>query len=258
MFVLVITAIRAFQVFDTVAVLTRGGPNKASEVMLYSIYNEAFNFFRAGYAASLTLVYLAGIMTLTLVQAWFLDKRGALHMRHSSKSLLRSILRHLFLLTGALLILTPFIWALLISFRPPEELFSAQFQLLPKKWAVWRNYSMAFTESPLLRYILNGIFVCASIFLLQLLVALPCAYSLAKLRFRGRSALFALVLIGLLVPPPGACHPSLYLVLQSRHPQQLRRTDRPVYHLGPSGFSSYASSSAPFRTISSMRPASMA
>lgn len=75
MFVLVITAIRAFQVFDTVAVLTRGGPSKASEVMLYTIYNEAFNFFRTGYAASLTIVYLVIIMTLTLVQAWFLDKR---------------------------------------------------------------------------------------------------------------------------------------------------------------------------------------
>ncbi|MDY7030487.1 MAG: sugar ABC transporter permease [Thermodesulfobacteriota bacterium] len=74
-FVLVITAIRAFQVFDTVAVLTRGGPNKASEVMLYTIYNEAFVFFRTGHAATLTIVYLAIILTLTLVQVWFLDKR---------------------------------------------------------------------------------------------------------------------------------------------------------------------------------------
>ncbi len=75
MFVLVITAIRAFQVFDTVAVLTRGGPNKASEVMLYTIYNEAFVFFRTGHAASLAIVYLAIILTLTLLQVWFMDKR---------------------------------------------------------------------------------------------------------------------------------------------------------------------------------------
>lgn len=75
MFVLVITAIRAFQVFDTVAVLTRGGPNKASETMLYTIYNEAFVFFRTGHAASLAIVYLTIILTLTLVQVWVMDKR---------------------------------------------------------------------------------------------------------------------------------------------------------------------------------------
>ena len=44
LFTVVITAIRAFQVFDTVQVLTDGGPNKASEVLLHTIYAEAFNY----------------------------------------------------------------------------------------------------------------------------------------------------------------------------------------------------------------------
>ncbi len=52
LFTVVITAIRAFQVFDTVQVLTDGGPNKASAVLLHTIYAEAFNFFRNGYAAA--------------------------------------------------------------------------------------------------------------------------------------------------------------------------------------------------------------
>lgn len=62
------------------------------------------------------------------------------------------------------------------------------------------NYSTAFTEAPLMRYLLNGIIVTVSIFLIQVLVALPCAYALAKLRFRGREFVFSMVLFCLLIP----------------------------------------------------------
>jgi multiple sugar transport system permease protein len=72
LFTVVITAIRAFQVFDTVQVLTDGGPNKASEVLLHTIYAEAFNFFRDGYAAALVVVFLAFIAALSAVRLFVL------------------------------------------------------------------------------------------------------------------------------------------------------------------------------------------
>jgi multiple sugar transport system permease protein len=75
MFVLVIMAIRSFQVFDTVAVLTAGGPAKSTEVLLYTMYIEGFTYFRSGYAAAITVVFLAFVLTLTLVQARLLDRR---------------------------------------------------------------------------------------------------------------------------------------------------------------------------------------
>jgi multiple sugar transport system permease protein len=75
MFVLVVTAIRAFKVFDTVAVLTQGGPNKQSEMLLYSIYSEGFLFLRSGYASALTVVFLIIILGLTLAQVRGLDRR---------------------------------------------------------------------------------------------------------------------------------------------------------------------------------------
>jgi len=53
---------------------------------------------------------------------------------------------------------------------------------------------------PLHRYLLNGVIVTAAIFTLQVLVALPAAYALAKLRFGMAKPLFALVLLGLLIP----------------------------------------------------------
>jgi multiple sugar transport system permease protein len=75
MFVLITTAIRAFRVFDTIAVLTKGGPYKSSEMILYTIYTEGFGMMRAGYAAALTTIFLVIVLTLTLLQARVLDRR---------------------------------------------------------------------------------------------------------------------------------------------------------------------------------------
>lgn len=74
------------------------------------------------------------------------------------------------------------------------------------------NYSKAFTEAPLLRYLLNGVIVTASIFLIQIVVALPAAYALAKLKFWGREAVFSLVLFCLLIPVHAIALP-LYIIL---------------------------------------------
>lgn len=75
LFVVTITMIRSIRVFDTVAVLTRGGPNKASEVLLYTMYTEGFTFLRLGYSAAITLVFLVIVLLLMWVQTRVLDKR---------------------------------------------------------------------------------------------------------------------------------------------------------------------------------------
>jgi multiple sugar transport system permease protein len=75
MFVLVVVSVRALQVFETVKVLTRGGPNKASEVLLHHLYVESFEFLRTGYGAAVTVVYLLIVVGLTLLQARILERR---------------------------------------------------------------------------------------------------------------------------------------------------------------------------------------
>lgn len=75
MFVSVITAIRSFQVFDTVHVLTKGGPDNASMVLVYQIYQEGFEFFRSSYAAALTVVFLGFIFLLTLLKVLMIERK---------------------------------------------------------------------------------------------------------------------------------------------------------------------------------------
>jgi multiple sugar transport system permease protein len=116
-------------------------------------------------------------------------------------SLLRSALRHAILGLGAVVMLAPFVMMVAISLKSPGEVFAPAFKLLPDVWYAHQNYTDAFTEQPLARYLLNGVIVGAAIFFFQALFAVPCAYALAKLRWRGRETTFVFVLLGLLIPP---------------------------------------------------------
>lgn len=122
------------------------------------------------------------------------------------------LFRHAVLGLGAFLMLAPFVIMISVSLKPSGEIFSPEFTLLPKQWHAWQNYSDAFTKQPLARYIINGFIVTGAIFTCQLLTALPCAYALAKLRWRGRETMFTLVLLGLLIPPQVTAIP-LYILL---------------------------------------------
>jgi multiple sugar transport system permease protein len=123
-----------------------------------------------------------------------------------------NVTRHLVLGLGAVVMLGPFILMLSISFKAPGDVFSPTFSLLPPTWHAVENYSAAFSKQPLLRYLLNGLFVGACIFVAQALIAVPCAYALAKLRWRGREMTFGFVLLGLLIPPQVTAIP-LYILL---------------------------------------------
>ncbi|WP_271574438.1 carbohydrate ABC transporter permease [Bradyrhizobium sp. CCBAU 11361] len=75
MFVVIVVALRAFECFDTVRVLTQGGPGHASEVLLYTLYRESFEYLRTGYGAAVAVVFLAIVVTLTLVQTRVMDRK---------------------------------------------------------------------------------------------------------------------------------------------------------------------------------------
>ena len=75
MFVFIIVALKAFETFDTVQILTQGGPGHASEVLLYTLYRESFEYLRTGYGASVAVVFLMIVVILTLAQARIMDRR---------------------------------------------------------------------------------------------------------------------------------------------------------------------------------------
>lgn len=124
----------------------------------------------------------------------------------------RMALAHAVLACGAVAMLLPFVWMALTSIRPPDEVLSNSLNPIPGKLHAVENYTAALTTAPLGQFMVNGVIVCLGILVVQLLVAIPAAYALAKIRFPGREALFALVVAGLCVPIQAPALP-LYLAL---------------------------------------------
>jgi multiple sugar transport system permease protein len=73
-FVVVISLVNSFQVFDQVYVMTAGGPAGSSQVLVGEIVNNAFRYSRFGYASAMSWVLFALIFLVTLFQLW-LQKR---------------------------------------------------------------------------------------------------------------------------------------------------------------------------------------
>jgi len=123
--------------------------------------------------------------------------------------------RHFVLVGGAVLVLLPLLWAIRISFLPAEDVFSPQFRLLPSRWIGFENYARALTASPLLHFLANGVLVCVAIIVCQLLVAIPCAYVLAKARVPGLRLIWLAVLVALVVPPAALALPLFIMAAQA-------------------------------------------
>jgi multiple sugar transport system permease protein len=70
LFLVVFSSINAFQVFDEVFFLTKGGPGTATYVPVYYLYTLAFQQGIAGYAAAIAYVLLSVILILTVIQLW--------------------------------------------------------------------------------------------------------------------------------------------------------------------------------------------
>ncbi len=75
LFVLVNAVINAFRLVDHVVVMTRGGPDNATELLLYYIYEVGFRFWDSAYAAALTMVLLLLLGLAALAQFAFLERR---------------------------------------------------------------------------------------------------------------------------------------------------------------------------------------
>ena len=75
LFVLVNAVINSFRLVDHIFVMTEGGPNNASSLLLFYIYENAFKFWDTAYAATLTVVLLAILAIVAMGQFVYLDRK---------------------------------------------------------------------------------------------------------------------------------------------------------------------------------------
>jgi sn-glycerol 3-phosphate transport system permease protein len=75
LFVLVNAVINAFRLVDHIVVMTRGGPDNATALLLYYIFEIGFRFWDSSYAAALTMVLLTLLAVVAILQFVFLERR---------------------------------------------------------------------------------------------------------------------------------------------------------------------------------------
>ena len=103
------------------------------------------------------------------------------------------------LIVAALALFAPFIWMVLSSLKTANEVFSVPVTWLPEIF-VWNNYVQIWTNSDMLTWIRNTMFLSIVVTFLQVLTGSFAAYGFARIRFPGRDALF-LVYIGTIAVP---------------------------------------------------------
>ncbi|MDW4574163.1 carbohydrate ABC transporter permease [Microbacterium sp. M3] len=103
------------------------------------------------------------------------------------------------LIIFAIGLLAPFAWMVLSSFKSANEVFSVPVKWLPETW-VWQNYVDIWSESNMLVWIRNTLFLAVVVTFLQVLTGSFAAYGFARMRFRGRDVLFLLYVGTIAVP----------------------------------------------------------
>ena len=110
-------------------------------------------------------------------------------MIESSGQKILKVLLYVFLIIMAAIMILPFLWMISASLKQDRDVFTFPIQWIPEE-PEWANYSKIWTQIPLLTYILNTVKLTVIVTLLQLFTSSFAAYAFAKLRFKGRNALF--------------------------------------------------------------------
>lgn len=93
----------------------------------------------------------------------------------------------------------PFFWMISTALKTLGETLQFPPTLLPAA-PQWSNFSEVFKTIPVWTYLRNSLIVCTCVVFLQYLVIVPCAYSLAKYDYKAKPLIFALVMLGQMIP----------------------------------------------------------
>ncbi|WP_349899183.1 carbohydrate ABC transporter permease [Parafrigoribacterium soli] len=117
----------------------------------------------------------------------------------SPLSRLGRVIGYVVLIVGAVALLVPFFWMVMSSLKSPNEVFSVPVVWIPDTF-VWSNYVDIWAKADIVTWIRNTLFLAVVVTFLQLLTGSFAAYGFARMRFRGRDALFLLYVGTIAVP----------------------------------------------------------
>lgn len=111
----------------------------------------------------------------------------------------KNLLAYIVLSIACVIVLFPFLVILSTSFKSMSEAQSLPVSLIPKEFTV-EAYVSAFSDKRIYKGLLNTLIVVCPVMIVGVLVSSLAAYAFAKINFKGRSALFALILGSMMLP----------------------------------------------------------
>jgi multiple sugar transport system permease protein len=120
---------------------------------------------------------------------------------------------HSLLIAGSIIFLAPFVFIVLTALMTHNQALSSEIWPHPFRWS---NFIDVFRQAPLWRWFLNTLMYSGLATIGVLVSSIPVAYAFAKLRWRGRDAVFVVVLIALMLPPQVSVVP-LYVMWSKLH-----------------------------------------
>jgi multiple sugar transport system permease protein len=129
---------------------------------------------------------------------------------------LKLALSYAALVVISLVFIAPLLWMLSTSFKTNPETTQWPLSWIPREFSVegYRELFNATSETPVLRWFLNSMIAATAHAVLVLVTAAPAAYALARMEFRGKGLMFAVIVSTLFIPPIILITP-LYLVVDS-------------------------------------------
>jgi len=133
------------------------------------------------------------------------------HPRIRWARVLAALPLHLLALVLATVMIFPLLWMVSTSLKPPAEQFVFPPRLLPSEW-LFENYARAWQAARFSRYFINSSVVAVSGTILNLAVCAMAGYAFCKLEYKGRDALFWVVLSSQMIPGIVTIIPSFLVV----------------------------------------------
>ena len=93
----------------------------------------------------------------------------------------------------------PFFWMISTALQTLQETLSIPLTILPAS-PQWSNFPEVFKTINVFGYLKNSLIVCVSVVFIQYLIIVPCAYSLSKFDYKAKPLIFALVMLGQMIP----------------------------------------------------------
>ena len=115
------------------------------------------------------------------------------------------------IILGAICMIAPFIWMIIVSFMTDSQIFSFPPKIIPDPFIV-DNYKSVFTKLPITRFFINSLFVAILTTIFQVLFSSMAGYAFARSNFKYKDFLFFIFLVTMMIPPQVNIIPLFFLM----------------------------------------------